>query len=98
MYTKKEICDRISKIDYFALDMDGTIYLGDHIFPFTKSFLDDLKRNGKEFIFLTNNSSKSVQDYQQKLLKMGIEADIKHIYTSGIATIEFLNQDTKKNS
>jgi len=74
----------------FALDMDGTIYLGQTLFPFTPAFLDGLKSRGKEFIFLTNNSSKSPEDYQQKLARMGLPVPLETIYTSGQATIEYL--------
>lgn len=88
--TKKDIRRHLSVIKYFALDMDGTIYLGDEIFPFTIDFLEGLKRNQKNYIFLTNNSSTSAADYQEKLLKLSIELNIDQIYTSGTATIEYL--------
>lgn len=81
---------RLEKIKLFALDMDGTIYLGNQIFPFTPPFLEGLKNAGKKYVFLTNNSSKSGDDYFQKLKKMGIETDRSLIYTSGDATIEYL--------
>lgn len=74
----------------FALDMDGTIYLGQTLFPFTPAFLAGLNARGKDFIFLTNNSSKSPEDYQQKLARMGLEVSLDTIYTSGQATIEYL--------
>ncbi len=94
--TEKEVMEifrirkRLEKIKLFALDMDGTIYLGNQIFPFTLPFLEGLKKAGKKYVFLTNNSSKSGDDYFQKLKKMGIEADRSMIYTSGDATIEYL--------
>ena len=94
--TEKEVMEvsgiekRLEKIKLFALDMDGTIYLGNQIFPFTHPFLEGLKNAGKKYVFLTNNSSKSGDDYFQKLKKMGIETDRSLIYTSGDATIEYL--------
>ena len=71
--------------------MDGTIYLGKKLFPFTKTFLEALSNNGKKFIFLTNNSSKNASDYYEKLTGMGLRVDKSQIYTSGDATIEYLN-------
>ncbi len=94
--TEKEVMEisgigkRLEKIKLFALDMDGTIYLGNQIFPFTLPFLEGLKNAGKKYVFLTNNSSKSGDDYYQKLKKMGVETDRSLIYTSGDATIEYL--------
>jgi 4-nitrophenyl phosphatase len=90
--TKQEVRQRLSDIKYFALDMDGTLYLGDELFSFTIDFLNGLKRKGREFIFLTNNSSKSAAEYQTKLRGLGIDVDLDRIYTSGTATIEYFKK------
>lgn len=84
------IAKRLEKIKVFALDMDGTIYLGNKLFPFTIPFLEGLINAGKKYVFLTNNSSKNSADYYHKLKKMGIETNGSMIYTSGDATIEYL--------
>ena len=47
----------------FLLDMDGTIYLDNDLFDGTKDFLEYVKKSGGRYIFLTNNSSKSVDKY-----------------------------------
>lgn len=90
-----EITDKLAaqlkKIKVCALDMDGTIYLGDTLFPFTKAFLQGLTDAGKRYVFLTNNSSKNAKDYYLKLKEMGIETEKSQIYTSGDATIEYLS-------
>ena len=57
---KQEI---LRKIKLFLFDMDGTLYIGDRLFDFTPRLLDTIKRNGGRYMFLTNNSSKSVNDY-----------------------------------
>ena len=46
--------DRIDKIKTFVLDMDGTIYLGNELFPFTKKFLKDVEDQHKKYYFFTN--------------------------------------------
>ena len=51
------------KIKCFILDMDGTIYLGNELFPFTKDFLKKVEETGREYYFFTNNSSKSQRAY-----------------------------------
>lgn len=70
--------------------MDGTIYNGNTLFPFTIDFLNDMKNLGIGYSFLTNNSSKSRQDYLLHLKKMGIPASPDEIYTSGQATVDYL--------
>lgn len=77
---------------YFILDLDGTLYKGSDIFPFTLPFLNKLRATGRTPIFLTNNSSKSTQEYFTKLKKLNFTKNIKEIYTSGCATIEYLQQ------
>ena len=52
----------------FLLDMDGTIYLDNDLFDGTIDFLEKVKKNGGRYIFVTNNSSKSVDDYVKSLL------------------------------
>ena len=59
-------------IKCFILDMDGTIYLGDDIFPYTKNFLKCLSDKGLDHIFFTNNSSQNAPYYIKKLERMGI--------------------------
>lgn len=81
---------RLKAIKHVALDMDGTIYNGDTLFHFTVGFLGDMKQLGIGYSFLTNNSSKSRQDYLLHLEKMGISASLDEIYTSGQATIDYL--------
>jgi NagD protein len=81
-----------SQIRHIALDLDGTIYRGDTIFPETLPFLGLLKEHGIGYTFLTNNPSKNNADYQAKLLKMGIQITPSQIYTSTEATIEYLKE------
>lgn len=84
--------DRLSKIKHLALDMDGTIYLGTTLFPFTKKFLSDMKEAGIGYSFLTNNPSKSVADYLKKLSDMGIDADEGNMYTTSLAAIDYIKE------
>ena len=85
-----EMTKDLSRIRHVALDMDGTIYLGNTLFPYTHAFLQQLRDLGITYSFLTNNPSRSINDYLLKLHKMGIEATKEEIYNTTVATIDFL--------
>jgi NagD protein len=74
----------------YICDMDGVIYHGNRLVEGAKEFVDWLKREGKRFLFLTNSSSKSPKELQQKLFRMGIEVNAEDFITSGQATASFL--------
>ena len=82
--------NKLAKIKHVALDMDGTIYMGDSLFPYTIPFLEKLKQMNISYSFLTNNPSKSLDDYLQKLEKMGIHATEEEMYTTTVATIDYI--------
>lgn len=85
-----ELRGRLSKIKHLALDMDGTIYLGSTLFPYTLKFLADMKEAGIGYSFLTNNPSRSVADYLKKLEGLGIQADEENMYTTSLAAIDYI--------
>ena len=72
--------------------MDGTIYRGATLFEWTLPFLETLERLGIGRTFLTNNSSRGVEDYVEKLRRLGIPATREEIYTSTDAVIEYLGR------
>ena len=82
----------------FLFDMDGTLYLGDQLFSFTTELLAKIKATGGRYMFMTNNSSKSVVAYIEKLHKLGIEATEDEFITSSQATAYYLknNHPTSK--
>ena len=75
----------------FLFDLDGTLYCGEKIFSFTKELLEEIRRQGKEYKFITNNSSKSCEDYALKMKNvyhLNVKAD--DFVTSGSATVRFI--------
>lgn len=88
----EELMAACRKIRHVALDMDGTIYMGSTLFPFTKDFLATLTANGIGYSFLTNNPTRSIDDYLAKLAKLGIEATRDQMYTTAVATIDYLKE------
>ncbi|MEN6386257.1 MAG: HAD-IIA family hydrolase [Phycisphaerales bacterium] len=89
----KKQFERLKKIRHVALDMDGTIYCGNTLFPFTKKSLDLFSKAGIGYTYLTNNSSRSADAYLEKLKKLGLSATIDNLYTSTMATIEYLRNN-----
>lgn len=77
----------------FLFDMDGTLYLGDRLYSFTPELLQTLRNTGRKYLFMTNNSSKSVEDYIKKLAKLGIEACREDFITSSQATAWYLKEN-----
>ncbi len=86
--------NRLKNIKLFLLDMDGTIYLDNELFDGTLDFLEYVKKSGGRYIFLTNNSSKSVDKYIEKLESLGIKSTADDFLTSTDATALYLQ---KKN-
>ncbi len=82
----------ISKTKLFLFDMDGTLYLGDRLFDFTVPLLDAIRASGGMYLFMTNNSSKSVEDYIEKLRKLGISSTREDFITSSQATAYYLHK------
>ncbi len=82
--------EKLKQVEVFALDLDGTLYLGGEIFPFTLAFLARLRELGKHYVFITNNSAYNQQDYFDKLYRLKIATSLADIYTSGRATIKYL--------
>lgn len=85
-----DILSRLRKIKWLALDMDGTIYLGNRLFPYTLDFLASMREAGIGYSFLTNNPTKSVSDYLKKLEGMGIKAGEDNLYTTSLAAIDYI--------
>lgn len=84
--------NEIKSIKLFLFDMDGTLYLGNRLYDFTKELLCEIRKRGGKYIFMTNNSSKSVNDYIKKLEKMGIESCYDDFLTSSQATAYYLKK------
>ncbi len=82
--------DLIKQIRLFLFDMDGTLYLGNQLFDFTIELLNTIRSTGRRYLFMTNNSSKSVEDYIKKLEKLGISATRDDFITSSQATAYYL--------
>lgn len=83
----------LKQIKAFVLDMDGTIYLGDRLFPFTIPFLECVRSSGRDFFFFTNNSSKSRENYLHKLISMGIRIPPEKMMLSNDVILKWLSEN-----
>ena len=63
----------------FLLDIDGTVCKGEQLIGGTREFLADLKDSGGQFVFITNNATKSISDYIKSFQKLGIPSDYSNL-------------------
>lgn len=82
----------LDEVRCFALDMDGTIYLGEKWIDGAQAFLERIGASGRSYVFLTNNSSKNAEAYVEKLHRMGWDIGPEKIITSGQAAIFYLKR------
>lgn len=80
----------LESIDAVFVDLDGTVYKGSSVIPGGKKFVDRLRSSGKKLFFLSNNSSKSKAQYQERLKGLGIEVSEKDIILSSDGLISYL--------
>ena len=76
----------------FLLDMDGTLYLGDRVFDHCLDFLRAIRRQGGRYLYLTNNSSKSVDKYVEKMERLHIHSAAEDFFTSTDAACAYLRE------
>jgi NagD protein len=76
----------------YLIDMDGVIYRGSAVIPGAAEFIQYLQSEDIPYLFLTNNSSYTPRDVVTKLKKLGIETSPEHVYTSALATAEFVHK------
>lgn len=84
---------KLKNTELFLFDMDGTLYLGDEVYNGAIQLMEDLPRLGKRYIYLTNNSSRAGTDYITRLKGLGFPCEAENVFTSGMATGMYLNQN-----
>lgn len=82
----------LQDVKCFLLDMDGTFYLGNNLIEGSLDFIEKVRATGRDFLFLTNNSSHNADFYVKRLHGMGLDVPREKILTSGEATADKLNQ------
>lgn len=78
--TKEEITQELSKVKCWLLDMDGTVSLGENMIKGVDRFFDKIE--GKQYVFITNNPSRSTQHYVNRMTRIGIPTTKENVITS----------------
>jgi NagD protein len=76
----------------FLIDMDGVVYRGPELIPGADRFVGQLREREIPFLFLTNNSQRTRRDVVARLVRMGLDVEEEHVFTSAMATARFLAQ------
>lgn len=84
--------EKLQSCELFVLDMDGTLYLGDTVLPGAREFIRRLTETGRRYVYLTNNSSRSADDYVNHLNGLGFPCGYGDIFTSGQAAALYVNE------
>ena len=74
----------------YLIDMDGVIVRGSELIPGADAFLDRLLQRQIKFLILTNNPLYTPVDLQHRLQRVGVNVGTEHLYTSALATAQFL--------
>ncbi len=76
----------------FLIDMDGVLYRGTDLIPGADRFVRELRDRDIPFRFLTNNSQRTRRDVVARLVRMGLDVEEEHVFTSAMATGRYLAQ------
>ncbi|MGZ8742865.1 MAG: HAD-IIA family hydrolase [Nocardioides sp.] len=71
-------------------DMDGVLVHEEEAIPGAAEFVKRLRDRGRPFLLLTNNSIFTARDLQARLARSGIDVPEESIWTSALATADFL--------
>ena len=82
----------LSKKKLFLFDIDGTLAVGDALFDGSAQLLNDIRRQGGDYYLITNNSTKSIADYQKKFAAWGLDTPPYQFVTAGFIAILFLKE------
>ena len=84
--------NKLRACELFLFDMDGTLYLGDQVYPGAIELMETLPKLDKRYIYLTNNSSRAGVDYIGRLNGLGFPCTAENVFSSGMATALYLNE------
>ena len=88
----------LSDIRHLIIDMDGVLYVGDQPMPCLREFIAFLRTRSIQFTLATNNSTRTPQEYVDKLSRMGVSVSPTEILVSGEATARFLAREYPKGT
>lgn len=83
----------LKKKKLFLFDIDGTLAIGNELFDGSLKLLEHIESIGGDYIFITNNSTKSQLDYVQKFKSWNINTRLNQFITSGYITKLYLKEN-----
>ncbi len=85
-------------VSCWLTDMDGVLVREERAIPGAADFIETLERYGRRFLVLTNNSIFTARDLRARLLASGIDIPEESIWTSALATAQFLADQAQGGS
>jgi NagD protein len=82
----------------WLMDMDGVLVKGSQPIPGADAFIARLRAAGKPFLILTNNSLYTPRDLQARLAIQGLHVGVEHLFTSALATAQFVHRQSPGGS
>ena len=88
----------LDRFDVFLFDCDGVLWSGDTLFEGTVPTLELLRKQKKQVVFVTNNSTKSREDYKAKLVSMGVPATAEEVFGSSYSAAIYISRILPKDN
>lgn len=74
----------------YVFDLDGTVYLGDHLIPGAKDAIEAFKSRGAHVRYITNNPTKTTAEYAAKLSALGIPTSKEEVFNTVKSSVGWL--------
>jgi phosphoglycolate/pyridoxal phosphate phosphatase family enzyme len=79
--------------DAYIFDLDGTVYLGNALLPTARETIATLRKDGKRTLFLSNNPTRTREEYAAKLTRLGLPTSPRDVVNSSYVMVDFLGQE-----
>ena len=94
--SKNDSHDHPKPVESWLTDMDGVLVHEEQALPGASEFIAALQEHGRRFLVLTNNSLYTARDLRARLLRSGIDVPEECIWTSALATAQFLADQKRR--
>jgi NagD protein len=86
--------ESLQEVETYLMDMDGVLVRGAQLITGAAEFIERLRARGMPFLILTNNSLYTARDLQARLFRIGLDVPAEALYTSALATAQFLHNQS----
>ncbi|MGO4888927.1 TIGR01457 family HAD-type hydrolase [Anaerobacillus sp. MEB173] len=83
----------MKKYEGFLIDLDGTMFRGTEVIQEAADFVHQLEERKLSYLYVTNNSSRTREEVSDKLVQMGIPSTPDHVFTTSIATANYIAEE-----